>query len=197
MAMGLTDTAVQASSDKPSKSQYRTTQLELQSQLMSYADNFSALLVQALSDMDRQRMAAELNVLVRRDVAMAVSSATTTGLVGSLGLDDATAEGQKPTLQDLSTTLQRLNNLIETLNLLLESPVLEQRLDQLFQLLDLTEGKGESFVEHTLGRIFWYGLGLILILLFGGFLVGFGLIRIASRHFTEAIADTPRSPVFP
>ena len=63
--------------DKTQASQYRTTQLQLQSQLMSYADEFAAILGQATADVFEQNPKIEVRYLVRRDFILSVAAAFT------------------------------------------------------------------------------------------------------------------------
>jgi hypothetical protein len=63
--------------DKTPGSQYRTTQLQLQSQLMSYADELAAILGQATTDVFEQNPKIEVRYLVRRDFILSVAAAFT------------------------------------------------------------------------------------------------------------------------
>lgn len=75
----LTGTAVYGvkERDKTQASEYRTTQIELQSALMSFGDRFGAMLAQAVFDVEAQTPKPEIRLLVRRDYITSVSAALT------------------------------------------------------------------------------------------------------------------------
>ena len=73
----LTGTAVYGAKerDKTQASEYRTTQIELQSELMSFGDRFGAILAQAVVDVEAQTPNPEIRLLVRSDYITSVSAA--------------------------------------------------------------------------------------------------------------------------
>jgi hypothetical protein len=75
----LTGTAVYGAKerDKTQASEYRTTQIELQSELMSFGDRFGAILAQAVVYVEAQTPKPEIRLLVRRDYITSVSAAVT------------------------------------------------------------------------------------------------------------------------
>ncbi|MEA3438245.1 MAG: hypothetical protein U9R43_17410 [Thermodesulfobacteriota bacterium] len=79
LVVGLTGTAVYGAKerDKTQASEYRTTQIELQSELMSFGDRFGAILAQAVIDVEAQTPKPEIRLLVRSDYITSVSAAIT------------------------------------------------------------------------------------------------------------------------
>ena len=79
LALVLTGTAVYGAKerDKTQTSEYRTTQIELQSELMSFSDRFGAILGQAVIDVEAQTPNPEIRLLVRRDYIGSVSAVVT------------------------------------------------------------------------------------------------------------------------
>jgi len=75
----LTGTAVYGAKerDKTQASEYRTTQIELQSELMSFSDRFGAILGQAVIDVEAQTPNPEIRLLARRDYIGSVSAVVT------------------------------------------------------------------------------------------------------------------------
>jgi len=75
----LTGTAVYGAKerDKTQASEYRTTQIELQSELMSFSDRFGAILGQAVIDVEAKTPNPEIRILARRDYIGSVSAVVT------------------------------------------------------------------------------------------------------------------------
>lgn len=73
----LTGTAVYGAKerDKTQANEYRTTQIELQSELMSFSDSFAAILAQAVVDVEAQTSKPEIRLIVRSDYIGSVSAA--------------------------------------------------------------------------------------------------------------------------
>jgi hypothetical protein len=104
------------------------------------------------------------------------------------------AAGKKPAdvadiralMGDVAKAAQHLQGLTDSLNAFLLSPGWEQRLPQLFQVLDRTERKGEDFVNYTLARTLFSGLMLLAAFLVSILIAGFILIPHIARHFPRS-----------
>jgi len=79
LAIVLTDTAVYGAKErnKTQASEYRTTQIELQSELMSFSDRFGAILGQAVINVEAQSPNPEIRLLALRDYIGSVSAVVT------------------------------------------------------------------------------------------------------------------------
>jgi len=79
LAIVLTDTAGYGAKErnKTQASEYRTTQIELQSELMSFSDRFGAILGQAVINVEAQSPNPEIRLLALRDYIGSVSAVVT------------------------------------------------------------------------------------------------------------------------
>jgi hypothetical protein len=77
LAMVLTSMGVDAAKakDKKEAKQYRTTQTQIQSQLMTFADSYAAVIAQATTDVQLRNPRSRVSLIVERDFAMSVSAA--------------------------------------------------------------------------------------------------------------------------
>jgi hypothetical protein len=77
LAMVLTSMGIDAAKakDKKEAKQYRTTQTQLQSQLMTFADSYAAVIAQATMEVQLQNPSPRVSILVQRDFATSGSAA--------------------------------------------------------------------------------------------------------------------------
>lgn len=77
LAMVLTSMGIDAAKakDKKEAKQYRTTQTQIQSQLMTFADSYAAVIAQATMEVQLRNPRPRVSLIVERDFAMSVSAA--------------------------------------------------------------------------------------------------------------------------